>query len=81
MSTQENDLRAFYEFLGHQLENGGRNLSPQQCVDAYQAYQDEVRRLNERIQASINSGPATQLDRDALMEEIRTELAEEGITD
>ncbi len=81
MSTQENDLQAFHAFVGRQLENGGRNLTPQQSVEEYQAYQDEVRRMNELIQASIDSGPAKPLDHEALMDEVRRELAEEGITD
>lgn len=81
MSTQENDLQAFHEFVGRQLENGGRNLTPQQSVEEYEAYQDEVRRMNELIQESIDSGPAKPLDREALMQRVRERLAAEGITD
>lgn len=40
-----------------------------------------MKRLHERIQSSIDSGEAKPLDSEVLMDEVRAELAEEGITD
>ena len=83
MSTDlpQNELSEFHLFIGRRLERGGGNLSPEESVREYRAYQDEVKRLNERIQSSKNSGQAMPLDHNALMNEIRTELAEEGIAE
>ena len=83
MSTElpKNELSEFHVYIGRRLENGGRDLTPEESVQEYRAYQNEVKRLHERIQSSIDSGEAKPLDSEALMNEVRAELAEEGITD
>lgn len=83
MSTNlpQNEMNSFYAFLGRRLENGGSMLSPEESVQEFRSYQNEVKRLHESIQSSIESGPAEELDYDALWDEVLSELAKEGITD
>jgi len=76
----QNELSAFHLFLGRQLEVGG-DLSPEESVREYRAYQEEAKRLNEQIQSSIDSGEAKPLDREALMKRVQSRLAEKGIVE
>ena len=84
MSTQENDLQAFHAFVSRQLQNGGKNLTPQQSVDEFRAYQAEAERFIKETQESVDQadrGDAKPIDSEKLMDEVCKELAEEGITD
>ena len=83
MSTglPQNELHSFYEFIGRQLENGGSEMSAEQSLQEFREYQDQLQRFIKGTYESIASGPAKPLDKDELMQEVRDELAKEGIED
>jgi hypothetical protein len=66
------------------LENGFAELSLEETVREFRAYQDEVVRFRAVLQESIEEvrrGEIGPLDPERMMAEIRAELAKEGITD
>ena len=84
MSTQENDLQAFHAFVGRQLQNGGKNLTPQQSVEEFRAYQAEAERFIKETQESVDQadrGEAKPIDSDALMKRVMKRLAENGVSE
>ena len=64
----EDNLKAFYEFLGERLQNGGATLTPEQSVREFRAYQEELARFRQTIATAREqgaSGLAEPLDVDA----------------
>lgn len=60
------EIHSFYEFLGRRIEVGGQELSPEQSVQEYRLYREEVERFIRETKNSIASGPAEPLDHDAV---------------
>ena len=84
MSVTQRELDRFHQFVSQHLQNGATNLSLEEILGQFRAYQDDVARLHRELQQSIEEGrrgEARPLDVDELMAEVREELAEEGITD
>ena len=79
------EIEAFYQFLGQQLEQGAMNLSLEQSVQAFRAYQSDLERLRKHLQPSIDRAdrgePAALFDADDVKSRGRDRLAREGITD
>ena len=55
MSTDTcREIETFYQFLGHQIEEGSVDLSPEECVEAFRAYQRDLDRLKKELQPGID---------------------------
>jgi hypothetical protein len=83
MSTEAggSEIQAFYEFLGQRMDDPA--ITPERSVQEFRAYQEELRRAQGELRASheeFRQGMAKPLDVDALMERVRTRLAQQGST-
>ena len=55
MSTDNcREIETFYQFLGQQIQEGSVDLSAEECVEAFRAYQRDLDRTN--AQESAGSG-------------------------
>ena len=75
------DGHSFYQFLGQRLENGAAEISPEECVAEYRAYQDELKRFLEESQPAFDQaarGEGKVLDHDALMDRVLARLSAKG---
>ena len=75
---------SFYQLLGQRLENGASELSPEDCVAEYRAYQDELKRFLEESQPAFDqafNGEGKVLDHDALMDRVRARLSAKKTSD
>lgn len=83
MSTDAvgSELRSFHEFLIRRIEDPA--LTPEQSVQEFRAYQEELQRAQAELRESHEEfvrGKANPLDVDALMERVRSRLAQQGST-
>ena len=79
-----NEIRLFYDFLGRRLQDEEPNLTPEESVREFRAYQAELARFIEQTQPALEQsarGESRPLDVDALMERVRARLAKEEITE
>ena len=85
MSTQpQTELEAFHSFVAQQLQSRRGDMSVEDSVKAFRAYQRDLERLKADIQPALNEidrGEASELDYDALNERVAKRLADKGITD
>ena len=86
MSTDSRrEIEEFYQFLGERIQEGSVDLSPEESVEAFRAYQRDLDRLREGLAASARpsgSRPtATPFDAEDVKRRGRERLAREGITD
>ena len=77
------ELVVFHRFLGDQIESGSVNLSPEESVEAFRAYQQDLERLRNDIRPAIDrferGEPAIPLDIEDVKRRGRERLAREGI--
>ena len=81
MSIDQSELDAFNAFMAKQ--NGDAD-SLEEAVRRFREYQAELFRLRQHISVSLaesERGEATPLDSDAVKEEVRQRLAQEGIVE
>jgi hypothetical protein len=86
MSTDAcREIEIFYQFLGNQIQEGSVDLSPEECVEAFRAYQRDLDRLKREIEPGIDrfdrGEPGIPFDADDVKRRGRERLAREGITD
>lgn len=84
MATDSTDLVRFRRFVDEQLAGEAHEVSLAEAIARFEAYEAEKARFGETLQESIEQarrGEAAPLDCDALKNEIRAELADEGIND
>jgi len=85
MATQlPNELESFHQFLSEQLEHGEVELSPEESVKAFRAYQRDLERCREEIRPALERslrGESQPLDAEELKTRVTQRLAERGITD
>lgn len=85
MATQlPNELASFHRFLTEQLESGGTELSPEESVQAFRAYQGDLQRFREDIRPALQRslrGESKPLDIEDIKARGRKRLEEKGITD
>ena len=86
MSTNlpQADLGAFRRFLDVRCDHAEDELTPEQCVSEFRAYQEEVRQFLKQTQSSVEQaerGEARPLDVEALIERVRKRWAKQGITE
>lgn len=75
------DLQLLYEYLGRRLANGGAEITPEDSVQEFRAYQAELQQFVEQTkhaQQQSENGEATPLDLEALRERVRQRAANEG---
>jgi hypothetical protein len=86
MSTDPcREIETFYQFLGKRIQEGSVELSPEESVEAFRAYQRDLERLRKELQPALDrfdrGEPATPFDAEELKRRGRERLAREGITD
>ncbi|REJ87498.1 MAG: hypothetical protein DWQ34_24805 [Planctomycetota bacterium] len=78
------EVEVFHRFLGEAIRDGGREMTVEESVAEFRAYQKELARFHEGLETSLDQarrGEAKPLDAEALKNEIRRELRDEGVTD
>jgi hypothetical protein len=72
------EIQAFYDFLGRRKDDPA--ITPERSVVEFRAYQEELQRAQAELRDSHNEflhGQARPLDVDALMERVRTRVAQQ----
>jgi hypothetical protein len=79
------EIDTFYQFLGTQIQEGSVDLSPEECVAAFRAYQRELDRLKKELQPGLDrierGEPGIPFDAEDVKRRGRERLAREGIYD
>jgi hypothetical protein len=79
------EIETFYQFLGQQIQEGSVDLSPEECVEAFRAYQNDLDRLKQELQPALDrferGEPGVSFDAEDIIRRGRQRLASEGITD
>jgi hypothetical protein len=78
------ELETFHRFLTDQLAGGRSDLSPEESVKAFRAYQRDLERLREEIRPAVERsrrGESQPLDIEDLKARVTKKLAEGIITD
>ena len=77
------ELVVFHRFLGDQIAIGSVELSPEESVEAFRAYQRDLERLRHDLEPAIGrferGEPAIPLDIEDVKRRGRERLAREGI--
>ncbi len=86
MSTDScREIETFYHFLGERLQEGSVNLSPEESVEAFRAYQRDLERLRTELEPALDrfdrGDSAKPFDAEDVKRRGRERLAREGITD
>ena len=74
----QNEICAFYDFLGRRIENTSGSLSPEESVQEFRLYQEELNRFVAETRPAIEQserGESQPLDVDALMQRVQDKLA------
>ena len=77
----QDEIHAFYDFLGRRIEKASSPLSPEESVQEFRLYQEELNRFIEETQPAIEQskrGESRPLDVDALMQRVQNRLATES---
>jgi hypothetical protein len=78
-------IETFYRFLGDQIQDDSVDLSPEECVEAFRAYQRDLDRIKEDLQPGLEridrGEPGIPFDADDVKRRGRERLARDGITD
>lgn len=78
------DLELLHQFIGENLQNGGRSQTVDQVLSEFREYLAEVERLRKEIRPALEQslrGECKPIDWEALKRRGRERLAAEGITD
>ena len=79
------EIEAFHRFLGDQIEGGPVDVSPEESVQAFRAYQRDLERVRNDLGPSIDRfdrvEPASPLDIADVKRRGRERLAREGIVE
>lgn len=78
-----NDIKAFYQFLGERISGETTGLTPEQSVEDFRVYQNDVERLRKQLEPSIeqaNRGESKPLDVEATIERVTQRLRDRGET-
>ena len=81
---QQDDIHAFFVFLERRIQIGGSELTTEQSVQEFRAYQEELQRFVAETEPAVEHserGVSKPLDTNAVMQRVRERLANEGITD
>jgi len=81
-TVQPSDFGQFCDFVVSIRDSGVNDLTPEQSVEEFRAYQEKLRRWNERNELSeqqARRGEAKPLDDEAVLARLRARLAQQGI--
>jgi hypothetical protein len=83
MSTDPcREIETLYQFLGERLQEGSVNLSPEESVEAFRAYQRDLERLRKELQPALDRfdrrEPAKPFDAEDVKRRGRERLARHG---
>jgi hypothetical protein len=86
MSTDSSrEIESFYHFLGERIQEGSIDLSPEESVEAFRAYQRDLDSLRKELQPALDrferGETASPLNSEDVKRRGRERLAREGITD
>ena len=85
MATEpQSELELFHQFLSQQLEDHGSDRSPEESVEAFRAYQRDLKRLQGEVRPALERslrGESEPLDVEDLKARVTKRLADQGITD
>lgn len=84
MSTgsSSNEIVAFHDFVGALLQTGRNDLSPEETVSEFRAYQQELAKFQADNQLAIEQserGESKPLDVAALIDRVQTRIADEQL--
>lgn len=84
MSTgsPSNEIVAFHDFVGALLQTGRNDISPEETVSEFRAYQQELSRFQADNQIAIEQserGESKPLDVAALVDRVQARIAEEPL--
>ena len=83
-TVPESEMAAFHRFLGERIDGGPSEMTVEESVEAFRAYQRDVARLKQHLGPSIEQakrGESKPLDAEALIERVTSRLSEKGIAD
>ena len=83
-TDSSNEFQKFNDFVSQQLAGRDEELSLEESVAAFRAYQAELARCREELQPPIDeldTNGGTELDIDAIIARGRRQLEQEGILD
>lgn len=82
-ADSSSELIVFHRFLGDQIATGSVDLSPEESVEAFRAYQRDLERCRDDLQPAVDrfqrGEPAAPLDIEDVKRRGRERLAREGI--
>ena len=84
MQTELTEVELFHRFVGGQIENGGRNLSLDEILKAFRAYEGDLERCREAIRPALQRslrGESQPFDVEEMKTRVTNRLAEKGISD
>ena len=83
-TANQTELEVFHRFLGDRLNDGKRDLTVEETVEAFRAYQRDLQQLRQEIRPALERslrGESKPFDAEELKDRVTRQLAEEGITD
>ena len=84
MATQvPTELESFHRFLSQQLESGQKDLSPEGSVEAFRAYQRDLKRCRKDIRPALEQslrGESEPLDIEDIKARGHRRMEEKGLT-
>jgi hypothetical protein len=85
MATQiPTELESFHRFLTEQLKSGGTNLSPEESLEAFRAYQRDLERCREDVRPALQRSlrrESEPLDIEDIKARGRQRMQEKSITE
>ncbi|NQT36353.1 MAG: hypothetical protein HQ581_02625 [Planctomycetes bacterium] len=81
-TVPENEVLAFYHFLGERMNRGASEMTVEESVEAFRAYQRDIASLRQHLAPSIEQakrGESKPLDAEAVIGRVYSRLAKEGI--
>jgi hypothetical protein len=79
------EIETFYNFLRERLQEGAVDLSPEESVESFRAYQRDLERLGKELEPALDrfdrGDSAKPFDAEDVKRRGRERLIREGITD
>lgn len=78
--SSTNEIVAFHDFVGTLVRTGRHDLSPEESVSEFRAYQQQLAQFRADNQVAVNQserGESKALDVAALLDRVQTRIAEE----
>lgn len=76
------DVQLLHTYLGERLQNEGSQISLDSALSGFQEYYRQLRKLRGKVREAIDSldrNGGQVLDVDAVVQQVRSRLAEQGV--